>query len=419
MLLIPKKDFRKAGCDHLQHQWFMFLVLYIGSVAASINQFKVPPLMDRIVQDLGFSMSTAGLLMSFFALASFLLALPAGMLIRTRHLRKLSIIGLAALTAGGVLGAVSKGPLFMLMGRALEGVGIISMGMAGPTLISLWFQPDDRSFPMGIWSSWMPAGSILMFNLAYPLGMLGGWRTIWWFVAFFSGVALLLFIKFIHLPEEPKESEKNEWKEQDWRRTFRILLTNKNLCLLSFMFIAYNFVLSSYYSWVSVYLQEVLGISPTMTAFTVSLIHLGIIPTTIGVGWVIKMHKNYRNVYIIGFISFTLILMKSFQLNPSITMIYMFSLGALSGSIPAAIFAATPEVIGNKRDMPFASSAILWGQNVGVLLGASCVGRLLSMGVTWEKVTYLLVSASMAGLIAALLTRVEKDSKGIALEHKG
>jgi MFS family permease len=406
----------------LSNRWLMFIILYLGGVAASANQFKVPPVMALIVQDLGFSTSTAGLLMSFFAFAGFLLALPAGLMIKTRQLKVVSIIGLSALTIGGILGALTTSPSFMLIGRALEGLGIVAMGMAGPTLISLWFPPGERGLPMGIWSSWMPTGSILMFNLAHPLVSLGGWRAVWWFVSVFSLVTLLLFTLFIHFTEEHHSLNERDGSEltiqHNWREILGKMLTNKELWLLTLMFISYNFVLSSYYSWVPVYLKEVLHIAPAKAAFTVSLIHLGIIPTTVGVGWIINQSKNYRIVYLVGFSGFTLILLKSFTLYPSITIIYMLVLGILSGLIPAAIFAATPDVVENKQYMPFAASAILWGQNIGVLLGPSSVGKLLEMGVIWDKVSYLLVLVAFVGIISALLTRVKKASKRMDLDIK-
>ncbi len=60
--------------------WLILAVLLLFSIAAPLNQFKVPPIMPVLMDVLGLSVSSAGLLMSVFAITGLFLALPAGLI---------------------------------------------------------------------------------------------------------------------------------------------------------------------------------------------------------------------------------------------------------------------------------------------------------------------------------------------------
>lgn len=36
---------------------------------------------------------------------------------------------------------------------------------------------------MGVWTTWVPVGNVLMFNAAHPLLESFGWQAVWWFGA--------------------------------------------------------------------------------------------------------------------------------------------------------------------------------------------------------------------------------------------
>lgn len=58
--------------------WLVLSVLLLFSIAAPLNQFKVPPTLPVLMESLGLTVSGAGMLMSVFAITVIALALPAG-----------------------------------------------------------------------------------------------------------------------------------------------------------------------------------------------------------------------------------------------------------------------------------------------------------------------------------------------------
>ena len=62
--------------------WIILAVLLFFSIAAPLNQFKVPPIMPVLMSALGLSTARAGLLMSLYAVTGLILALPSGLIFR-------------------------------------------------------------------------------------------------------------------------------------------------------------------------------------------------------------------------------------------------------------------------------------------------------------------------------------------------
>ena len=72
--------------------WLILAVLLLFSIAAPLNQFKVPPILPILMDSLGLTVSGAGMLMSVFAITGLLLALPAGLIYQKIGVRATGLI---------------------------------------------------------------------------------------------------------------------------------------------------------------------------------------------------------------------------------------------------------------------------------------------------------------------------------------
>ncbi|HBG21720.1 MAG TPA: hypothetical protein DDY25_00935 [Peptococcaceae bacterium] len=61
--------------------WAVMSVAYLAGVAVAMNQFKVPPVMQGLMDSLHVDMATGGWLMSVFSVAGVIFALPAAFLL--------------------------------------------------------------------------------------------------------------------------------------------------------------------------------------------------------------------------------------------------------------------------------------------------------------------------------------------------
>src|SRR5512143_3747353 len=163
--------------------WAVMLAAYLAGVAIALNQSKVPPVMQALLHSLNMDTTTGGWLMSAFAVAGIVLGIPAAFVLAKLGPKVSGLIALGCTLLGSIVGALASGPAMLLGGRVVEGIGLGLIIVVAPTVISMWFPPEKRGLPMGIWASWVPVGSFVIYNLAGPLLQSFGWQSIWWFGA--------------------------------------------------------------------------------------------------------------------------------------------------------------------------------------------------------------------------------------------
>jgi MFS family permease len=175
------------------YAWVILAVPYIASVASALNQFKVPPVLPVLIRAFHLSLGNAGMLMSIFSFTGFLLALPAGFIMQRLGLKTTGLIAVGAVFFGSGLGMFCSTANSMLATRFIEGAGIGLLTIVAPAAISIWFPAEMRGSPLGLWTTCMPVGNIIMFNLAPWLVELGGWQSVWKLGAAFALAAFILF----------------------------------------------------------------------------------------------------------------------------------------------------------------------------------------------------------------------------------
>ena len=104
--------------------WAVMFVAYLAGVAVALNQFKVPPVMQVLMDSLQVDMATGGWLMSVFSVAGVIFALPAAFLLGRLGPKASGLIALGCTIIGSVLGALAQQVGVLLAGRVIEGVGL-------------------------------------------------------------------------------------------------------------------------------------------------------------------------------------------------------------------------------------------------------------------------------------------------------
>jgi len=128
--------------------WLILAVLLLFSIAAPLNQFKVPPIMPVLMDALGLSVDGAGLLMSVFAVTGLILALPSGLILQRAGARVTGILAGGSILLGSALGELSTSTGALLTSRVIEGIGTSFMAVLAPAIIA------QCSLPAGAARRW-------------------------------------------------------------------------------------------------------------------------------------------------------------------------------------------------------------------------------------------------------------------------
>ena len=173
--------------------WLILAVLLLFSIAAPLNQSKVPPILPILMDAWGLPVSQAGLLMSLYAITGLVLALPAGFIFQRVGYRWTGVLAGGSIALGAALGALSQSVNLLLFSRAIEGIGTGFVAVMAPAVIAPWF-PQRRGIALGIWATWVPLGLLTMLLLAPVLAAWVGWRSVWWFGCLYAVLTTLLFL---------------------------------------------------------------------------------------------------------------------------------------------------------------------------------------------------------------------------------
>jgi MFS family permease len=387
-----------------QRAWAVTLVVFFAGIVVAANRFKVPPVMQSLMEDLNAGMVTGGWFMSVVSLAGVLLAIPAAFVVSRLGVRATGMVALSCALAGAVVGAVAGTATALLAGRVVEGISVGLMTVVAPTTISLWFQPQHRGVPMGLWATWVPLGNVFMFNLAHPLRSTLGWRAVWWFGALLALVALVVFALLVAEPSRSKEQRASNTPQEPSRSlaSFARSLLCPASWLLALIFGAFGFGLIAYNTWAPAYLTETLGIAPAVASLYASLMFLASIPGNLVGGWLVDRSTHRYRLITLGLLATGAVFWWSFRLG-SVAMVvpYMLLLGLVSGVVPTAVFTLAPDTLASQAFAGLGVAIAVTGSNIGALTGPPVLGKVLSGG-NWALGSVFLVLSLGLGVAAAL-----------------
>jgi predicted MFS family arabinose efflux permease len=356
----------------------ILVAIYLTSVVAPFNQFKVPPILPVLMEEFQINLTQAGALMSVLAVVGLVMALPAGIILQRLGPKITALVAMGSLAAGSALGALSGNYSTLLASRVIEGVGIGLISVAAPATIAMWFPPARQGTPMGIWATWVPVGTVVVYNLAPLLANSLGWQAVWWIgvafamvMAFFSGLLL-------RLPPGDQEGSPDRPEGQDLRKA----LANRDIWLLAFEFACFNLVLIGLGTYYPTFLNEVRGYPLGQAAFIASLSSLVVLVSAPLAGLFSDRAGSRRLFFSLPFLAIAVLFLFPFHAVGWQIPAMMVVMGVITGAIPTATFAAAPEIMRRPQWAGLGLAAVLVGQNLGLLAGPVIFSQLIN-GLGW------------------------------------
>jgi len=391
----------------MRSPWFILIIILLASLAAPLNQFKVPPVMPLLMGAFGVSAAQAGLLMSLFAITGLFLAIPAGFIFQKLGYRLTGMIAILSLVIGAGWGAFSRGFDILLASRFVEGAGMSLMSVVAPAVIALWFSPESRGKAMGVWAVWVPLGSTIMFLLAPALAGRWNWPGVWWFGCFYAVLVGFLYLVFLKSkpgqPPDPKgEASSGRMPDHGLAK----VLSNRDLWLTSFLFCCFNFVFIAFITWAPTFLHQVRGISMARAAFLVSLTTILTIIACPTSGWVSDRIGTRKWVAVIPMVLMAPLFPLFFSAGETGFLSLAVLVGFIGGFVPTGVFSGAVETVGDERLSGMAMAVIQIGQNAGMLLGPLVIAWVIESGGGWQTAFWVLAPVSLLGAVAGWMSRI-------------
>jgi len=396
-----------------RYAWVVMAALFVAAMAVSINQYKVPPVMPVLMQVFGLDLTMANLLMSIFSLSGFLLAIPAGIVVHRIGPKRSGLVAVGAVIVGAGLGAISSGAAALLASRTVEGLSFVFMMVVGPALVSLWFSPEERGVPMGVFATWVPVGSLIILNAAPALESAFGWQSVWWFGCLYGVFGFLVFWALVRLPKvvastpaNPGQRGAGQGSSERLLSSVRTALANRNVWLLGLLFFCFTMVFPGFSNNMPTYLHTVRGYSLAQAALIVSLSSLATIVGCPLMGLLSDRIGSRKKVYTAALLIVAVLWLLPYQLTGAAIPLFLVVFGLVAGAIPTMIFASLPEVMERPELAGIGMGGVVMLQNLGLLLGPVMFGRIVQVSGNWALAGYAMIPITLLAVLIGQLVDV-------------
>lgn len=170
---------------------------------------------------------------------------------------------------------------------------------------------------------------------------------------------------------------------------------------MSIMFFCFSFMYIGYLTWTPTFLHRTRGVSLAHAAFMMSLLSVTGIVSSASSGWLLARLRSPRLmciavVAVVSALSFLTCFLTTKYVLPLVIVT-----GLIGGFIPSASLTVVARLIHEKKVSPIAFSVVTVGQNTGILLGPTLLGRAMESSYGWPLAYALFLPVGLLGMVAA------------------
>lgn len=364
--------------------WTGLLFGLAVAVLGAYQQLKLPPVLPEMLAAYGYPKVLAGGFMSVFAVAGLALSFSLGRMMQTQGTARF-LVGaatLAAVGAGLILAAPENGWI-VLAGRALEGVAMAILAVAGPTLMTRNVGPDHLPLAGALAATWIPLGGLLASGVVDATDRLtpGGaaWPYVFGLGILFSGAVIAATLRVgrrgstvdLRMPVPQKGAVAPSAR------------LRTDLILAGTCFFCWSTQNMAFLTWLPTYLTERQDMSGPAAA-QLYMVPVGLI----GIFSLVAIPILRRGVPIARLL--TLVLVGQVALFAAIALLPIAEnavlgvaalalYGALAGLTPSCLYGLPAAILGGANTGAGAFGILMTGRNMGVLCGPLMVAGLLGL----------------------------------------
>jgi cyanate permease len=195
---------RQPLLGRLDERWLILAILVFARTAVGFQFQSVAALGPVLIEEMGIDYALLGAIIGLFMLPGVVIALPGGLLGQRFGDKRIVIIGLSLMTAGGFVMTLGDGPTLFIAGRVVSGVGAVLLNVLVAKMVADWFAARDTAIAMGFYLTSWPVGLGLALAILAPLGEVAGSAAAMHLTVIFSAIALVLMLAFYRPPHDQR-----------------------------------------------------------------------------------------------------------------------------------------------------------------------------------------------------------------------
>jgi predicted MFS family arabinose efflux permease len=381
--------------------WGPIVVLIVAGVVAAFHVGKAAIAVPILRQDLNLSLFVASIIVSAFATLGAIGGLAAGAAVSQLPTRATIIAGLVVIGCGSALGAASPNWPILLVTRVIEGCGFLLVVVASPSLIRALATPRNRALALACWGAYMPTGTAIMM-LASPAVMSAyGWRALW----LLNAVTAFFYAAVVYLFVQPDADARGD-KRPSSLANLKALIAVPGPMLAALAFGTYTFQYFALTGLMPALLVERMGLTVAqaggVSAATVIANAGGNLAAGVAVRFGVPLWAIIATAFALCGVAAFGIFAGSL---PVVVVALLASASlAITGLIPASIFAATSRVAPGDHLLGMTLGLVIQASNLGQFLGPAVLAAWVER-FGWARAPILFTAIGLTGLTTALVLR--------------
>ena len=380
-----------------QTRWLPIWLLFFCGCTLSLHIGKLPPSLPLLTEAFTLRLSQAGTLVATFSILIALTGLLLGTVVARFGYVAFAVIGVALAGFGSVMGATSDSFSFLIVSRAIEGLGWIVAVVAIPSLMARLATPRDAPVVLSIWGAFLPAGAGTMLLLTPVLQSIGGWRLAWWVAAIASIIASLIILEIGRRNQQLYSPLKQSTTVRPWSEIKSVRAWGLFFC---FFFYSFQFIgLTSFLPTLFVTEGDMsLAAASRWTA-------LVLLTNAIGNFMAGRLIRGgvpvYRLLSVAALAAGAMALITLLPLPVYIRICSAIAFAVMGGLIPGTLFATASRVASKPAATGILIGFMLQAAGLGQWMGPMLLTRLVeATGLWWTGGLFLLMMAAMGAMAA-------------------
>lgn len=410
------EEARKSEINQTGRAWVVAIVAIIASILISVNNNKLPATASLVLPALGIDTGALSTLMSLNGYVGFVLAFVAATIIMKFGSKKSALMVLACALVGAVISAFAQSYELLVVGRLIEGVGYACIGTVVPVLVSEWFPPSKRGVPMGIFSVWVPLGSMFImgtsgffFNTADP----SSYHNVFWFVVVLMAIITVIWVVAVRNPQHSyleDETDPNAPKPKV-SEGFKSL----SCWIAMIAFAAFSLGTACVMNFETLYMVQTMGMDQAAANGMLNIANIAVVIGGVGIGFVLNAVKSNSGRLAILAVSSAVLgvcFALAYTVGGAMLTPWLIVFGLSNGIVPAIFFTMVAEIAPRPELASVSSTLMSCGQCVGGILFAAVGAVVATAG--WGACTGLLAAAGVVlflGSLALLFVLKARDKK--------
>lgn len=384
-------------------RWGLILALIAAGVIASFQVGKAAIAVPALQKELSLSLAAASWIVGIYATLGAAVGLPAGILASVASARRTLVAGLLTIGLASIAGAFAASAAPLLASRFLEGCGFMAIVLSAPRLIRALTAPRDNQIVFSFWGAYMPAGSAAMMLAAPAVLTASGWQTLW----LANGTLALAYAPVVTwLLRHEHEALGTAAARASVAANIGAVLRQPAPLLMAAMFCVYTFQYFAITGLMPALLTDRLGLSIGAAGLIGALIVFANMTGNLFAGVVLRRGMP---LWAIAMSGFAFVAVASFGIFSDALPVVLIALLAsaclaLTGLIPASVFATIPSSVSSSAQLAIALGLVMQASNLGQLIGPTALGTFVER-FGWDNAPALLVGVMAVGIGLSLALR--------------